>query len=129
MDVLKKLIVLLFPLILFAQLRGVQELVDTIFPLIVQKKVIKVYTNFRYASMFNHAPFVIVPCDEADIVFGNENNCSKPHFVLDYTIFKRNSNAFGAFYYRKGRPQLKFKKHLLLQYFGTIPEELKEYAY
>ena len=129
MVVLKKFTLLIVPVLLFGQIKGMQELVDLLFPLIVQKRVIKVYTTPKFASLFNHSPFKLVSCKNADIVFNTESNCTKPRFVLSYKEFKHNPNAFGAFYYRKGRPQLRFKRSLLLRYFHTLPQELREYSW
>ena len=114
---------------LFAEIKGLGELLRHIFPLITHKKVVKVYTLPKYYKYFYSGDFVLVrDCEKSDIVFGNIKCENKPTFALSYYFYKHYKNAFGVFYYRKGRPQLKFKKKILIKFFKKVPDELKDYV-
>lgn len=126
---MKKITLLCTPLILFAHIIGLKELVHTLFPLLVHKKIIKIYTIPSYYSLFdNNTTFVLVQkCYESDLVFG-DINCSKPTFALSYHFFISHPQAIGAFYYRKGRPQLIIKLSTYNKYFAPLDPSLKRYA-
>jgi len=51
----------------------------------------------------------------------------KPLFSTSYRIYKNLEKSFGAFYWRKGRPQLRFKKEGLERYHLILPEILQRY--
>ena len=112
----------------FAYIQGLGKLFNYIFPLLTNKKVIKIYTFPNYYKYFSSNHFVIVKdCNKSDIVFGNIKCYNKPVFTLNYDFYRNYKNAFGVFYYRKGRPQLKFKKYDLIKFFHKIPNKLKGY--
>ena len=126
---MKKIILFFIVTFSFAQIIGLSDLLSTILPKIVHKKVIKVYTIPKYYNYFKSKNFIIVKeCKECDIVFGNILCDNKPVFALSYDFYKNHKNVFGVFYFRKGRPQLKFKEKALLRFFKTIPKELEEYV-
>ncbi len=53
---------------------------------------------------------------------------NKPLFATTYrTYINHPDNAFGAFYWRKGRPQIHFNKRLLEKYHLTLPPTLQRF--
>lgn len=51
----------------------------------------------------------------------------KPLFATTYRAYTHYPNAFGAFYWRKGRPQIHFKKTVLEHFRLKLPENLKRF--
>jgi len=102
------------------------ELYKEVFNSLFSKKV-KVYSDREIALN------LVKDCLRADIllIYDIKNipkKCTnKPLFVTNYKDFL-NTKAIGAFYWRKGRPQLKFKIKTILKYNLNLPDALKEYA-
>jgi len=128
-DILKKLIILLIPLVLFANIIGLKELLHALFPLLVHKTPVKVYTVPEYYYLFDdNTTFLLVrECNQSDLVFG-DINCSKPVFGLSYEFYRTYPNVIGAFYYRKGRPQLIIKLKSYTKHFGPLSSKLKRFV-
>ncbi len=76
--------------------------------------------------------FVIVTnCDNAILIIGKEfkKKCTQlPWFATSFKIFKNEKNVIGAFYWRKGRPQLKLKSSELKKFNLPLPKSLQKYA-
>lgn len=127
---MKKFIFLILIITLsFGDIKGLGKLFNYIFPLLSDKKVIKIYTLPIYYKYFSSNHFIIVKdCNKSDIILGNIKCDNKPVFSLNYNFYRNYKNVFGVFYYRKGRPQLKFKKDDLIKFFHKIPNELKGYV-
>jgi len=54
--------------------------------------------------------------------------CEKrPLFTTTHRAYKKYKNAFGAFYWTKGRPQIHFKKDVLKQFKLKLPQNLKRF--
>jgi hypothetical protein len=72
---------------------------------------------------------IVEQCFDADILVGSDfiDTCDKPVFATTYKMFKK-SDSIGAFYWRKGRPQLKLKEDALKKYGFKIPSKLKKYV-
>ena len=92
-----------------------QKLYEKVFPILMNKSIVNIYTSDeKYRLFSNNSTFKIVHrCHKADIVFitNPSKSCTnKPIFVKNYIDFKNLKNVVGAFYYRKGRPQLKLKQ-------------------
>jgi hypothetical protein len=73
-------------------------------------------------------------CDDTvSVVIGRRVNdlpleCQdKPIFATNYRVYKKNQNAFGAFYWRKGRPQLKLNKERMQTLNLSLPNDLQKY--
>ena len=125
----KVFLIIILATSLFADFKGLGQLLDKIFPLLTHKAVVKIYTLPKYYQYFYTDHFVIVKnCKKSDIIFGNIKCYNKPVFALNYDFYKKNSDVFGVFYYRKGRPQIKFKKEALIKYFKSVPNEIKGYV-
>jgi len=99
------------------------ELFNNIFPELLHKNRIRVLTKLKLDPKY----FIIVnSCKKAELVIG-DFKCNKPTFVLDYYEFKDNKNAIGAFYWRKGRPQLRFRKSNIDKYHLYISKDFEDY--
>ena len=103
--------------------------------MVFQQKNINIFPDsemkvlFKNSSIFN----IVDNCEAADLLVGKRmlnfpNNCkNKPIFATSYR-FLDNENSFGAFYWRKGRPQIKFKLKVIEKFNLHLPKSLKKYA-
>ena len=110
-----------------------KTLYEKIFPLIFHKKVVKIYTDKSNKDIFEKSKKIITvnSCKRSDMVFGITKAAvcqDKPLFVTTYREFEKSDNAIGAFYWRKGRPQLRFKENGFKKFHLVLPEVLKKYA-
>ena len=111
------------------------KLYEKILPAIFHKQPLKVFTDKDTKTLLNNSgTFVIVnSCHDATILIGKKfpslpNKCkNKPLFSTSYLSYHNQKNSFGAFYWRKGRPQLKFKNDVLKKLNIILPISLKEY--
>lgn len=132
MELLRKLIVLLIVVGSVWAKNEVVELYRSLFPQLFHKPVIGLYVTdpalkeeLRKVKLFK----IVSRCEEADIVVGQNEICpDRWHFVDSYEEFKKGKMVLGAFYWRKGRPQLRLKKAALLQVLGRVPKELERYV-
>lgn len=100
-----------------------------LFTELFHKPVVKIYS--KEVKSFTPKNIILVKnCNNADLILGksNDKNCSKPVFVLDYYDYKNNKNAIGAFYWRKGRPQVRLRKKLILKYNLHITDDMKDFV-
>jgi len=121
---LKKLVILLISLQTLFGYNSEVELFNKLFTILFQKKEIKIYTK-KYTFLTPQLK-IVSSCKLADLTLG-ELNCSKPKFLLDYYNFKNDKNAIGAFYWRKGRPQLRLRKKELEKYKLFISKNFEDY--
>ena len=73
-------------------------------------------------------------CDNSvDVLVGSNfqnlpKNCkNKPIFATTYRLYSENNNSFGAFYWRKGRPQIHFKRTILEKFHFKLPKKLQRF--
>jgi len=135
---IKGLLTLFFTFTLLnAQSNYELKLYETIIPSIFKDRPIRVYLDKDMQSILQSSKkFAILKvCDASvNILIGNKfdnlpNSCqNKPLFATEYRTFKENRNSFGAFYWRKGRPQIKFKKSTLLRYDIHLPNSFQRYV-
>lgn len=129
---MKIIFLIIFSISLYANSSYELKLYDKVFTSLFEKEKINIYTTKKYKSIFKyHYRFNIVSdCNEADLIFSNiDSNCTKkPIFVKDYKSFKETKNVIGAFYYRKGRPQLKLNKKNIKKFNLNIDNYLKDYV-
>ncbi|SFV75091.1 hypothetical protein MNB_SM-3-1180 [hydrothermal vent metagenome] len=52
---------------------------------------------------------------------------NKPLFATTKRAYKKYKNAFGAFYWTKGRPQIHFNPKVLKQFHFVLPQNLKRF--
>ena len=134
---MKKIIIISIFIIntLFASDSYESKLYEKILPMVFQQKNINIFPDneakdfFKNSSKFN----IVYNCDDADLLVGKsiENfplDCkNKPIFATSYRLFS-NENSFGAFYWRKGRPQIKFKLSVIEKFNLHLPQSFKKYA-
>ena len=101
------------------------ELFENLFSQMFKKTKVKVYTN-KYKFFNSKILYKVNSCKKADIVLG-PLKCDKPRFLLNYYNFKNDKKAIGAFYWRKGRPQLRLRKNNILRYHLHLSKEFSEY--
>ena len=81
----------------------------------------------KYFRVVNH-------CEDAMLLMGSgfknlKKEClQKPVFATNYITYKKYKNSFGAFYWRKARPQLKFNLDVLGRLHLVLPRTLQKYA-
>ncbi len=72
--------------------------------------------------------------DNVDVLVGSRfkdlpTECrNKPLFATTYKAYIQNGNAFGAFYWRKGRPQIHFNKTVLQKFGLELPKRLRRFV-
>lgn len=112
------------------------KIYERILPAIFKVEKIDVYVSkdMQYKiEMSNHFK-VVKNCEDALILIGSnfknlKQEClKKPLFATNYITYKTYKNSFGAFYWRKARPQLKFKLEVLKRFNLLLPKTLKKYA-
>jgi len=112
------------------------KLYETIIPSIFKNRPVRVYLDKDIQSILSSSKkfTILKKCDASvDLLIGKKfenlpNICqNKPLFTTKYRTFKENRNSFGAFYWRKGRPQIKFKKSTLLRYDIHLHNSLQRY--
>jgi len=113
-----------------------QELIVKVLKLISVKNV--------SVSVFEHQPSISLQgstfthlteqCAHADIVYGSNFEalsplCQElPRFSTDYEVFQKDERVIGAFYWRKGRPQLRFNQERCERFEIFLPAELVRYV-
>ena len=126
---------LVFCTTIFANENYELKLYEKILPLIFVNKPILVYADAQMKSVLkNSTVFEITnECNYATLLMGkNLNNIefpcnNKPIFSTSYRGFKNIPNSFGAFYWRKGRPQIKFDSKRIQKLHLKLPNSLKKY--
>jgi len=128
---------LILPIFLFANQKYELKLYESIFSSIFDHKDIKIYADEEHRKMLHESSKLnVVPTctKETTLLLGKKfinlpDVCkNKPVFSTNYRDYKKMSNSFGVFYWRKGRPQIRFKKKALLLYHITLPKSLQKYA-
>ena len=111
------------------------KLYEHILPSIFKGKIL-IYTDSKSKEILENSKILTIvdKCSEANLLIGkNFNNldelCKKtPLFTTSYKSYKNNKDSFGAFYWRKGRPQLKFKKDVIEKLNFILPNNLQKYV-
>ncbi len=112
------------------------KLYEKILPPIFSKIPLTVFADKDANELLNISKKfkIVTNCNEAVVILIGRNflnipdDCKdKPIFSTSYRSFKNSKNSFGAFYWRKGRPQIKFKNKVLVRYNLTLPNFLRKY--
>jgi len=111
------------------------KLYEHILPSIFKGKIL-IYTDSKSKEILENSKILTIvdKCSEANLLIGkNFNNLDelckkKPLFTTSYKSYKNNKDSFGAFYWRKGRPQLKFKKDVIEKLNFLLPNNLQKYV-
>lgn len=134
---MKKLFIFLFIIkSIFASENYELNLYEKILPVIFKKDILKVYVDEDAQEIIKNSKIFIVVknCHKASLLIGSGFNfihkecLKKPLFATDYKSFITNENSFGAFYWRKSRPQIKFKSNVLFKYHLTLPNSLIKFT-
>ena len=138
---MKNLLLLLLLLLLgvdniFAGVNYELKLYEKILPIILKEESIVVYADSGSSAILKDSRVFKVTdrCLDASLLIGKrfENidiEClKKPIFATSYRSFKSYKNSFGAFYWRKGRPQIKFKKEKIDKLKLFLPDSLSKYT-
>jgi hypothetical protein len=108
------------------------KLYENVLSSIFNNQKINIYADEKLEKILkNSDKFIIVnSCDKSILKIGKDfkHKCNGvPWFATSYRVFKHENNVFGAFYWRKGRPQLKFKKDVLKNFKLELPQNLRKY--
>jgi len=122
--------IFLFSTLLFGNSYEV-KLYETLFTKLFKKSDINIFVDenkedFKNSEILN----VVDKCNKADIILLyslKKMKCNKPIFVTSYIDFI-NTEAIGAFYWRKGRPQIILNKRMLKKYHLFLDKSLLKYA-
>jgi hypothetical protein len=136
---MKKILIIF--ILLFTVLNAVNnyelKLYEKILPSIFMQTPIRIFADKEIKEILKSSDkFKLVNnCDKTVVLlighnFSNiPNICKdKPQFATNYNDFKKIKNSFGAFYWRKGRPQIRFKTKVINRYSLTLPNSLRKYA-
>jgi hypothetical protein len=112
------------------------KLYEQILPIIFKTKTLNVYADDKTKEILIHSKKIklVKNCIDATLLIGNNfpnipSSClNKPIFGTTYRSFKKNSNYFGAFYWRKGRPQIRFKLDVIKKQKLNLSDNLRKYA-
>ncbi len=112
------------------------KLYEKVLPLIFNTKTLLVYADSNSKQTLKEsAVFKLVDnCSDATLLIGKNfgdlsTNCkSKPLFATSYRSYKNSKNSIGAFYWRKGRPQIKFNLENIQSYDLSLPNSLRKYT-
>jgi len=135
-----KLIISLFLLLTFVHSDDEYELqlYEKVIPsLFTHTTPLKVYPDTKSHDIIRHSKVfdIVLTCKDADFLMGknfttiSEHCQNKPIFTTSYSSFKNQKNSFATFYWRKGRPQIKFKRSVIKKFNLTLPLELEKYAF
>lgn len=134
-----KTIILLFILTsaLFSSENYELKLYQNLLPTLFRKESLHIYTqDIEKINLFKQSTLLKISdnCSDADLIIGKNfdelsSECSdKPIFATSYRSFEQTKNAFGAFYWRKGRPQIQFKSEEIQRYHLYLPPNLSRYV-
>ena len=112
------------------------KLYEKVLPIIFNQTYLKVFADSDTKDIIKNSDIfqIINSCKEADLLIGKHQkdfptSCKeKPIFATTYRGFKSCDNSFGAFYWRKGRPQIKFKLEVIEKFNLNLSYSLKKYA-
>jgi hypothetical protein len=129
--VLKKIIFIISISITFLFSSEIEaKLYDKLFTTLFSKNIVKIYTENPEIKKLKYKNIVFVDdCKKADIVIGKiKQKCNKPVFVLSFKDYKHQKNAIGAFYWRKGRPQLRLRWIVIKKYHLYLSNDFKDFV-
>ena len=113
------------------------KLYEKILSSVFIKTPIRIYADQDTKEILkNSSKFIIMNnCSSAVVVLVGKNfddisrECTnKPIFATNYRTYKSLKNSFGAFYWRKGRPQLRFRQKAIDRLHLSLPDSLQKYV-
>ena len=108
------------------------KIIKLIFTSLFEKSNVSVYvTDLKKSNVIKEAGFLSVEfCKEADIVYRTNmlQECkNKPLFTDSYQSFQNEENAIGAFYWKKGRPNILFLQSRVQKFRLKMAKNLEKY--
>lgn len=111
------------------------KLYEKILPMILTENLL-IYADNNSKSIIEDSSILktTLDCKKATLLIGKKFNnldgkCkNKPIFSTSHRSFKKTTNSIGAFYWRKGRPQIKFNTSTMEKFNLMLPRSLKEFA-
>ncbi len=136
---MKKILItllLLYSNLLFGDNTYELKLYEKILPAIFKDAQIIIYGDIAANEILSQSDIFVLTskCKDATLLFGKDfdtldKSCTKiPLFSTSYNSFKNTPNSIGAFYWRKGRPQIIFNLDSLLWFDIELPNSLMKYA-
>jgi len=132
---MKKFIILIYlSITVFANNKQYElKLYEKVLGSLFEQKRINVYVDDTLKEILMKSEnFIIVnKCSDALVQVGDnfELKCENlPYFATSYKTFKNETDVIGAFYWRKGRPQLKLKTKVIDKFNLKLPKTLEKYA-
>ncbi len=113
------------------------ELYENLLPKLFKKTTLVVYTQEdEQRNILKKSTLLKISddCSSSDLIMGKKldhlpQEClNKPIFAMSYRSYMDSENAFGAFYWSKGRPQIQFKLKSVKKYNFYFPDDLQKYA-
>lgn len=137
MAFLKQSFVILYASTVLLSKTPEEELIMNVLRLLqANEKTMKVYEHHASRLLEKHAfEHRVQECKDAHLIYGEtfENlpfTCKNlPRFSTEYEQFQKDERVIGAFYWRKGRPQLRFNEKRCKDFNIALPQELAQYAY
>jgi len=112
------------------------KLYERILPAIFSASKIRVFADKESAQILKNSHYFLLTrkCDKnVDILLGSHfkhlsQECkNKPLFATTHRAYRNYTNAFGAFFWFKGRPQIHFRKDLLHKLHLEVPQKLQRF--
>lgn len=130
------LTILLFGSFVFASGNYELKLYEKVLPIVLSEEKIVVYADESSQEILkdSHIFELSDNCSKATLLIGKDfsgldDNClNKPIFATSYRSFKEFNSSFGAFYWRKGRPQIRFSRHQMKAFKFYLPNSLLKYT-
>jgi hypothetical protein len=112
------------------------KLYEKVLPSLFSKKDVIVYTDKNSYKIFIHSNIfkITQDCSRANVIVAKFQPetleiCDHiPFFATSYRGYHNSKNSIGAFYWRKGRPQLKLHINHIKEYNLSISSSLQGYA-
>jgi len=112
------------------------KLYEKIFTAIFNKNILLVYADERSKNILKRSEIfkMMDKCNPANFMMGRKftkipRECeNKPLFATSYRGFKNTKNCFGAFYWKKGRPQIKFRLEIIEKFNLNLPQRFRRYV-
>lgn len=130
------LFIFFIPVIILSDSNYELKLFEKIFPLIFSYHEIIIYADKDSEDIIKNSSTLQLynDCNSAELVMAKNLNkleaeCKNlPYFATRYKSYINSKNSIGAFYWRKGRPQLKLNAKNLKKFNLNLPDSLKKYA-
>ena len=112
------------------------KLYEKILPSMIENRPIKVFVDKETKELLKNSELfqIVEVCTEkVDILIGQNfhyitEECEKkPIFATNYKTYKKNDNSIGAFYWRKGRPQIIFNSKNLTYFQVPLAVSLRKF--